>query len=80
VELVRRTMEKYGGLEQQHVYVIPAYVNLDTMRGYPTRTAPPFPHADSKVIRLSNGVHPAKSGYYQMGDSIYCWMKALLAE
>ena len=78
--VLERTMAKYGGLEEQHVYVIPAYVNLDTLHGYPTRTTPPFPHADSKVIRLSNGVHPARSGYYQMGDSIYCWMKALLAE
>ena len=78
--VLERTVAKYGGLEERHIYIIPAYVNLDTMRGYPTRTAPPFPHAGSKVVRLSNGVHPAKSGYYQMGDSIYCWMKALLAE
>jgi hypothetical protein len=30
------------------------------------------------VMRANNGVHPAKAGYYQMGDTLYCWIKAVM--
>ena len=33
-----------------------------------------------KVVRQSNGVHPATAGYYQIGDSIFCWLQTMLAE
>ena len=68
-------METYGGREKEHLYVVPAYVNLDTVNGYPARTVPPHAHGTTKIRRLSNGVHPSTEGYYQMGDSIYCWIK-----
>jgi len=32
-----------------------------------------------EVFLQSNGVHPAVSGYRQMGDSFYAWLKYLLA-
>ncbi len=78
--VVERMMAKYGGREAEHIYFVPAYLNLDTMNGYPTRAAPAFAHATAKVARLSNGVHPAKGGYYQMGDSIYAWIRGKLAD
>ncbi len=75
-----RLLATYGGRENEHLFLIPANVNLDTVHNYPARSAPVNAHSDTKVTRLANGVHPARSGYYQMGDSIYCWIKGLLPE
>ena len=76
--VLERTVQQYGGREAEHIHIIPAYVNVDTVHGYPARTTPAFPHASIKLRRLSNGVHPDRSGYYQMGDAIYAWIKSQL--
>ena len=76
--VLERTFERYGSRESAHIFIVPAYVNLDTMAGYPFVTVPAHAGATTKIRRLSNGVHPARPGYYQMGDSIYCWIKSQL--
>ena len=74
-----REYETYGGLEAEGISLVPAFVSLDTVYGYPTVRVPPNAHADVEVDRMSNGLHPNVAGYYQMGDAIYCWIKGLLA-
>ena len=81
--VMERVVEKYGGREAENIFLVPAYVNLDTMHNYPMALVPANARAEGeggKVWRLINGVHPAASGYRQMADSIYCWMKGKLAE
>ncbi len=77
--MVERMMEKYGGREKERLFLIPAYVNLDAARNYPTAEVPANARSTVKIVRLNNGVHPAPAGYRQMADSIYAWMKWLLA-
>jgi hypothetical protein len=55
-------------------------VNLDTVHNYPMTNAPANSRSDQEVARLNNGVHPAGTGYMQMADSVYCWLKAMLAK
>ena len=35
--------------------------------------------ASEQGSRLNNGVHPAAEGYRQIGDTLYCWLKAQLS-
>jgi lysophospholipase L1-like esterase len=77
--VVEREMDEYGGGEEQKLFLIPAHVSLDTANGFPIRRAPAHVHATEEISRLDNGVHPSAAGYYQIGDSIYCWLKARLS-
>ena len=56
------------------------YINLDTENNYPLLEQEINARTPRKVQRQNNGVHPAKPGYYQMGDTLYCVLKAWLAE
>ncbi len=78
--VVERMLAKYGGREADCMTIVPAYVNLDCVRCYPTTQA--TWNAQTKVAtqRQCNGVHPAESGYRQIGDSVYAWLVAQLGE
>ena len=60
--------------------IVPVYINIDTENNYPWQEQPLNGENPAKVQRQNNGVHPAKPGYYQMGDVLYCRLKAWLAE
>lgn len=77
--VVEREYQTYGGREAEGLFLVPAFVNLDTIYGFPRVTVPANAHADVEIARMSNGVHPAAPGYYQIGDAIYCWIKSRLA-
>ncbi|MCX7426282.1 MAG: GDSL-type esterase/lipase family protein [Planctomycetia bacterium] len=74
--LVERLLAKYAGREAEHVYAVPTEVNLDCLHNYPTRTAKCNAQSEEETVRLANGVHPAASGYRQIGDTLYAWLKA----
>lgn len=75
--LVERMLEKYAGREAEKVYTIPTYVGLDCLHNYPTEAVPANATSDVKIARLNNGVHPAASGYAQIGDMLFAWLKGL---
>ncbi len=60
--------------------IVPVYINIDTENNYPWDEQPLNGENPAKILRQNNGVHPAKPGYYQMGDVLYCRLKAWLAE
>ena len=59
---------------------VPVYMNFDTENNYPVITAPVNQDNSNLITRQNNGVHPSIAGYNQMGDTLYCAVKALLAE
>ncbi|MDB6139134.1 MAG: GDSL-like Lipase/Acylhydrolase [Verrucomicrobiaceae bacterium] len=61
--LVRRMIERFGGSETSGVFLVPTELNLDPVEGFPE----------------NNGVHPNPTGYAQIGDSFYAWLKNWLA-
>ena len=77
--LMERMLERYANREKEHLYVVPIHVNLDCSHNYPSGPQPWNARADIQTDRLSNGVHPAASGYRQIGDSLYAWLKVQLA-
>jgi lysophospholipase L1-like esterase len=70
--------EHYAGREAEKIFLIPVYLNFDTRNHYLTDTSPANARSDQQVNRVRDGVHPAPAGYKQIGDSIYCWMKAVM--
>ena len=60
--------------------MIPGNVNLDTENNFPTVKEAVNAQNPTVTVRQSNGVHPAVSGYNQMGDVYYAWLKYQLAE
>lgn len=77
--VVERMIEKYGNREAEAISVVPANVNLDCMNNYPVLQAPRNSETKTEGPRLNNGVHPSAEGYRQIGDTLFCWIKAQLA-
>lgn len=71
--LAAAMLRKFSG--EKATCLIPVYVNLDVENAFPVSREPV--HADDRreVERQSNGIHPAESGYRQIGDTFYSWMK-----
>ncbi len=75
-EAVLQLMKEFEGREGEHLFVIPAYANLDCEHNYPLRRVAANSRKSTVVSRPSNGVHPDVPGYLQIGDSIFSWIKS----
>ena len=58
-----------------NVYLVPINANIDTANNFPTTLASVNSRNSNSITRITNGVHPANSGYCQIADSIYAWLK-----
>ena len=70
LDYYNRALLKKG--KEMNIYVVPVYMNIDTENNYPTLVQPVNKDNSKHITRQDNGVHPAKAGYYQMGDTLYC--------
>ena len=77
--VVERDYAEWGNREDEAIYIIPAHSNLDTVWGFPRAQVRPNAHAEMEISRMNNGVHPTPAGYYQVGDTVYGWIKSHLA-
>ncbi len=77
--VIKRQTGMYLGSDDEHLSMVPAFVNLDPVWGFPGVMAPPNPHSEDATRRMNNGLHPNQAGYCQMGDAFYCWAKSRLA-
>lgn len=75
--LLERMIEKYSNREAEKLFLVPTYINLDCLNNYPAASVPPNSSSVVTITRLNNGVHPAKSGYQQIGDTLFAWLKSL---
>jgi len=74
-EFVRQLIITYGGRQAEHYYLVPVNVNLDTVHNFPTEQVAVNSRNSTQITRQTDNVHPAPSGYYQMSDVIYNWLK-----
>jgi lysophospholipase L1-like esterase len=74
--VVERMLETFGGREGGGVFLVPAWLNLDPVHGFPSVTERAHSHAATEVTRQSNGVHPSAEGYRQIGDAVYAWLRS----
>ena len=76
--LIKRTKAIFDLLASSNVYLLPYCASLDTVNNmYSTVVAANSRNATT-VTRQSNGVHPAASGYLQIADVVYAWIKCTL--
>ncbi len=77
--MVEMMIERYGSREAEEIFLLPTVAAVDPVHGFPMQTAPANSRSAEQIVRLCNGVHPATSGYRQIGDALYCWLKYLAA-
>ena len=77
-------LKKFANYPDKKVFLVPTCVNLDCENNFPSRKeaidGSDFKGNTRTIVRQSNGVHPAPSGYKQMGDTFYCWIKYQLSK
>ena len=71
--------EHFAKYKDAKLFMIPSNVNLDAENNLPVMPVTLNQHNKNKEIRQCNNVHPAVSGYNQMGDTYYAWLKYVLA-
>lgn len=74
--VVERMLETFGGRDADGVFLVPAWLNLDPVHGFPAATTKAHVHSPVEVSRQSNGVHPSAEGYRQLGDAVYAWLRS----
>jgi len=75
--VVERMTEHYRGKGKDHLDLIGAHLNLDSRYGFPSVKTPVHSHSEETIQRQSNGVHPSASGYRQIGDVVYAWLRSV---
>jgi lysophospholipase L1-like esterase len=71
---IERMIEHFGNRTEERIYLVPNYLNLDTVNGFPTWTPTRNAESEEKITRVNNGTHPSESGYKQIGDTVYSWV------
>lgn len=74
--VVERMLEKSSNREEENLFLVPAFTNLDSEHGFPNVSGPANAHSTTEVTRQNNGVHPSVEGYRQIGDSIFSWIES----
>jgi hypothetical protein len=73
---VKELLTSFEGLEQSNIYICPINVNLDTVNNMNSETVVVNSRSTKETVRQNNGVHPGISGYNQMADEIYYFLKS----
>ena len=72
----KQLISKYANQEASRIYLSAASANLDVVNNMQLGTSAPVNSRSSvNVTRQNNGVHPASSGYQQIGDAIWAFLK-----
>ena len=70
---VERLLAEYAN--RPGVLLVPTNLGLDCENNYPTGTTKRDAVSSVEVTRQNNSVHPAQTGYFQIGDSLFDWIK-----
>ena len=68
----------FKDLESQGIYLIPFNSHIDTVNNFDRETVAVNSRNTLQVVRSARngGVHPALSGYYQIADMYFYWLKS----
>ena len=83
VQYLRNTFALWQLMEKKYrnhprFELVPVNVNIDCRNNYPVRKTPYNAHNPETYMMQNNAVHPAPSGYRQIGDSFYFWIRNVL--
>ncbi|PAF19761.1 SGNH/GDSL hydrolase family protein [Terribacillus saccharophilus] len=68
----------FGNRESEGIYLIPQYINLDTVYDYPHTNRSVSERNPELVYRITDNVHPNEYGYQKFADVWYNHMKDIL--
>tara|TARA_R110001592_G_scaffold287035_1_gene555691 strand:+ start:138 stop:3440 length:3303 start_codon:yes stop_codon:yes gene_type:complete len=72
----RQLIAKYSGQEASRIYIVPSNVALDTVNNMNRASAAPVNSRSAITVqRQNNGVHPESTGYQQIGDALWAFLK-----
>ncbi|MBY8908215.1 hypothetical protein K6L05_00255 [Salinicoccus roseus] len=77
--LVDRLIETYMDREYENIYLIPANAMIDTFYNFGSEDNQ-VNARNTTTVKMSSdnsGVHPATSGYWQVADAYWFWIKSL---
>ena len=76
-EYVKRLIIEFENRESDGIYIVPYHVNLDTRHNMASLETKYNKRNDATEIMIAGGgaVHPADSGYWQMADSLWFFLK-----
>ena len=76
--LYSKMLAKFSGLTASKVWLLPYNISLDTENNMISEVVTVNSRNSLQVIRQVNGVHPGQSGYLQIADTAYAWIKCTL--
>ncbi|MGV3613832.1 MAG: hypothetical protein ACO1SV_00735 [Fimbriimonas sp.] len=68
-------LANWGASEGSGIYLVPFSVAVDSVNNFPTATTAFNARNAGTFTKQNNGVHPDTSGYYQMADCGYAFLK-----
>ena len=71
--LLRALQDRFGDFSA-HISIIPAFLHIDPVTGYPTQDEPINARTEITHSVASNAVHPSLTGHRQIADAIFMWM------
>lgn len=74
---VEMMIARYGDRANDGLYVIPAYLMLDTEHSFPIEAQQANARTTEEIPRIVNALHLTSSGYGQLSDSIFGWLKCM---
>lgn len=76
IKLVKALISAFKDREAENIYLVPININLDTIHNMATEQVAANSRNPTLITRQSNAVHPADTGYYQIADMFYYWLKS----
>jgi len=75
---VSRLIAQFSNRMSENIYVVPINIALDTEHNMSRGTETPWNSRTSETVtRQNNGVHPDATGYAQLADMEWAWLKSL---
>ena len=76
--LVQRMLRQYERRQDENIFIVETHLNIDVQRSFPEVQVPVHSNTKEMVWQQANSVHPNKTGYCQIGDTVYSWIKSVV--
>ena len=73
--LTKKFIEYYGNREDENLFLVPVYLNVDPLNDFKTTTAQISARNNKTMTICSDHIHPSNIGYYKIADVIFAYIK-----
>ena len=73
--LSHAVMKRYHDSADKKIFIVPTYINLDTVHNFPVHKVPVNQGNKAMICRQRDGLHPSPEGGRQLGDTLYGFLK-----